>query len=104
MLEQALRVNDFNQNAVKQSLKNTPLKNLAIGTTQDVRNAMEMFVSDNVRLIKSISEDLLGRVQEIVFANVRRGSSYTTLSQELQKALQLAKNVQGLSLKIRSIN
>ena len=86
----SIEVNDFNENAVKQSLKNTPLKNLAIGTTQDVRNAMEMFVSDNVRLIKSISEDLLGRVQEIVFANVRRGSSYTTLSQELQKSFTIS--------------
>ncbi len=90
IVKTSIEVNDFNDKAVRQSLRSTPFINLAISTTPDIRNAMEMFVSDNVRLIKSISEDLLGRVQEVVFANVRRGSSYTTLAQELQKTFTIS--------------
>ncbi len=91
IIQTATKTNKFNQIAVRKSLVNTAKKSLSIGTTTKIEDAMSMFVSDNVRLIKSINQDLLGKVEEVVYSGIRRGVSFKDLSNELVKSFTITK-------------
>lgn len=86
-----LEVNKFNDKAVTSSLRHIPRSVMQITTTKEIRTAMELIVSDNVRLIKSVNENLLGQVQEVIYSGVRRGLKISALSEELQNKFTLSK-------------
>lgn len=86
-----LEANKFNDRAVTNSLRYIPRSVMQITTTQEIRTAMELIVSDNIRLIKSINENLLGQVQEIIYSGVRRGVKISVLADELQNKFTLSK-------------
>ena len=83
ILSSANKVNAFNEKAVKSSFRFTKKANLSISVDDKIKLSMEMFVSDNVRLIKTINSNLLGQVQEVVYSGIRRGVSYSSLSKDL---------------------
>jgi len=49
----------------------------------DVRDA---WASENYTLIKSLSEDYIGKINEVIYRGVRDGLSYTEIMKELQSA------------------
>lgn len=86
-----LEVNKFNDKAVSNSLRHIPRAVMQVTTTKEIRTAMELIVSDNVRLIQSINENLLGQVQETIYSGVRRGVKILVLADELQNKFTLSK-------------
>lgn len=91
IMQTVTKVNNFNRVAVRKSLINTAKKSLSIGTTTKIEDAMSIFVSNNVRLVKSISQDLLGSVEEVVYSGIRRGISFRDLSNELVNKFAISK-------------
>lgn len=51
----------------------------------DVREA---WATENYNLIKSLSEDYIGRVNEVVFRGVREGKAYTEIVKELRESYE----------------
>ena len=86
-----LEANKFNDKAVTSSLRYIPRSVMQVTTSKEIRSAMELIVSDNVRLIKSINENLLGQVQEVIYSGVRRGVEISVLADELQNKFTLSK-------------
>lgn len=91
VIKKAKQINAFNKRAIEQSLASTVKKSLSIPVSKTIEASMQFFVSDNVRLIKSINSDLLGQVQEIVYSGVRRGVGFASLAEEFEKAFTISK-------------
>jgi SPP1 gp7 family putative phage head morphogenesis protein len=53
---------------------------------------LEQWRTENVRLIKSIAEDLLGEVQEIVTEAVTRGTRVETLAKQIQRRFEVSRS------------
>lgn len=68
---------------------------MSISYTKEQKTLMRKFVSDNIKYIKNINEDInediFDEFQEIVFTGIIRGSSCKTLGQELQRKFLLDK-------------
>lgn len=68
---------------------------MSISYTKEQKTLMRKFVSDNIKYIKNINEDINENIfdefQEIVFTGIIRGSSCKTLGQELQRKFLLDK-------------
>lgn len=91
VIKKAKQINAFNNRAIEQSLASTVKKSLSIPVSKTMEQSMQFFVSDNVRLIKSINQELLGQVQEIVYSGVRRGVGFASLAEEFGKAFTISK-------------
>lgn len=91
VIKKARQINAFNKRAIEQSLASTVKKSLSIPVSKTMEESMQFFVSDNVRLIKSINSDLLGQVQEIVYSGVRRGIGFGSLADDFGKAFTISK-------------
>ena len=73
------KINKFNQVAVLESLKNLPRKELSIGGSLKFKDQRAMWVSENVSLIKSIAQNSLKEVEQVVYSAIRRGVAHTEL-------------------------
>lgn len=91
VIKKAKQINAFNNRAIEKTLASTVKKSLSIPVSKTMEESIQFFVSDNVRLIKSISSDLLGEVQEIVYSGVRRGVGFASLAEEFGKAFTISK-------------
>jgi SPP1 gp7 family putative phage head morphogenesis protein len=93
ILSTAERVNLFNKKAVIESFKNTEKAsslgiNLKSAVTQDMR---AMWVSENVRLIKSIGQHSLKEVEQVVYSAIRQGVGHRELAKNLVERFAVAK-------------
>jgi SPP1 gp7 family putative phage head morphogenesis protein len=86
----AVLTEKFNYKAVEKSLNGVKKSIPALKNTH-VQNEMRMWVSENVRLIKTIPEKMLTKVEEIVYTAVRTGVTHTELSKRLVESFGLAK-------------
>lgn len=91
VIKKARQINIFNKQAIEQSLASTVKKSLSVPISKTTEQSMQFFISDNVRLIKSINADLLGQVQEIVYNGVRKGVGFTDLAKDFGNALKISK-------------
>lgn len=91
IIKKTKHVNTFNNRAVKQSLASTIKRGISIPVSKSIEESMQFFISDNVRLIKSINSDLLGEVQEIIYNGVRRGVGFTNLANDFGKVFTISK-------------
>jgi SPP1 gp7 family putative phage head morphogenesis protein len=91
VIKKAKQVNAFNKRSIEQSLSSTVKKGLSIPVSKTMEESMQFFVSDNVRLIKSINSDLLGQAQEIVYSGVRNGVGFSSLADDFGKAFTISK-------------
>lgn len=86
----AVLTEKFNYKAVEKSL-NGIKKSIPTLRNAKVQGEMKMWVSQNVRLIKTIPEKMLTKVEDIVYTAVRTGVSYTELSKRLVESFGIAK-------------
>ena len=86
----AVLTEKFNYKAVEKSLNGVKKSIPTLKNTQ-VQNEMRMWVSENVRLIKTIPEKMLTMVEEIVYAAVRTRVSHTELSKRLVESFGISK-------------
>lgn len=91
VIKKAKQVNTFNNRAVKQSLASTIKSGISIPVSKSIEESMQFFISDNVRLIKSINSNLLGEVQEIIYNGVRRGVGFANLAEDFGKVFTISK-------------
>ena len=91
VIKKAKQINTFNKRAIEQSLASTVKKSLSIPVSKTMEESLQIFIYDNVRLIKSINSDLLGVVQEIVYNGVRRGVGFSSLADDFGKAFTISK-------------
>jgi SPP1 gp7 family putative phage head morphogenesis protein len=80
----------FNYKAVEKSL-NGVKKSIPTLRNAKVQSEMKMWVSENVRLIKTIPEKMLTKVEEIVYTAVRTGVTHTELSKRLVESFGVSK-------------
>lgn len=57
-----------------------------------VASVLEAWRNENARLIKSIAEDLLDEVQEIVTASVERGTRVETLAKQIEERFRVSRS------------
>ena len=88
---QASRVNVFNNRAVANSLR-LPAPTTTLTQPKIITNELSMWVAENSRLIKTIPERLLDRVEAVVYDAIRSGESPASLSNNLQKVFNITKN------------
>ena len=86
----AVLTEKFNYKAVEKSL-NGIKKSIPTLRNTKVQGEMKMWVSQNVRLIKTIPEKMLMRVEEIVYTSVRTGLSHKDLSKQLVESFGTSK-------------
>ena len=86
----AVLTEKFNYKAVEKSL-NGVKKSIPTLKNTHVQNEMRMWVSENVRLIKTIPEKMLTKVEEIVYTAVRTGVTHIELSKRLVESFGIAK-------------
>ena len=86
----AILAEKFNYKAVEKSL-NGIKKSIPTLRNAKVRDEMKMWVSENVRLIKTIPEKMLTKVEEIVYTAVRTGVTHIELSKRLVESFGIAK-------------
>ena len=88
---QATRVNVFNNRAVANSLR-LPVASATLTQPKIITNELSMWVAENSRLIKTIPERLLDRVESVVYDAIRSGESPASLARNLQKVFNITKN------------
>lgn len=86
----AVLTEKFNYKAVEKSLNGIKRSIPTLRNTK-VQSEMRMWVSQNVRLIKTIPEQMFTKVEEIVYTAVRAGVSHTELSKRLVESFGVAK-------------
>jgi SPP1 gp7 family putative phage head morphogenesis protein len=86
----AVLTEKFNYKAVEKSL-NGIKKSIPTLRNTKVQGEMKMWVSQNVRLIKTIPEKMLLKVEEIVYTAVRTGLSHKDLSKQLVESFGASK-------------
>lgn len=86
----AVLTEKFNYKAVEKSL-NGVKKSIPTLRNAKVQGEMKMWVSQNVRLIKTIPEKMLTKVEEIVYTAVRTGVTHIELSKRLVESFGIAK-------------
>jgi len=86
----AVLTEKFNYKAVEKSLNGIKKSIPTLGNTK-VQGEMKMWVSENVRLIKTIPEKMLTGVEEIVYTAARSGLSYKDLSKQLTDSFDISK-------------
>ena len=86
----AVLTEKFNYKAVEKSL-NGVKKSIPTLRNTKVQGEMKMWVSENVRLIKTIPEKMLTKVEEIVHTAARSGLSYKDLSKQLTDSFGVSK-------------
>lgn len=86
----SISTDKFNYKAVEKSL-NGIKKSVPTIQNIKVRNEIKMWVSENVRLIKTIPEQMLTKVEEIVYTAIRTGLSYKELSKQLIDSFSIPK-------------
>lgn len=61
-------------------------------TTKAIRDIMHATINANVNLIRSIPNQYLSKVEQLVMQSVQQGGDLKTLSDELQKQFKITKN------------
>lgn len=83
----ALGIFDFNEKQFKKATK-SQLGFEFVTDTAWWDNVRDAWASENYALIKSLSEDYIGKVNEIVFQGVRQGLSYREIIKELRESYE----------------
>ena len=86
----AILTDKVNQIAVEQSF-NGLKKTVPNITNTIIRSEIKMWVSENVRLIKTIPEKMLTQVENIVYEATRTGVSYKELSKQLFESFDISR-------------
>lgn len=86
----AVLTEKFNHKDVEKSL-NGIKKSIPTLKHAKVQSEMRMWVSENVRLIKTIPKKMLMQVEEIVYTAVRTGVTHTELSKRLVESFGVSK-------------
>lgn len=85
----ALGVFDFSEKQFKKATKSF-LGFEYVTDTAWWDNVREAWASENYNLIKSLSEDYIGKVNEVVFRGVRQGLSYREIIKEMRETYEKA--------------
>ena len=86
----AVLTNKINYKSVEKSV-NDLKKSIPALIDTNIQTEMRMWVSQNVRLIKTIPEKMLAQAEDIIFEAIRTGVSHKELSNRLIESLEIPK-------------
>lgn len=93
-LKQLVKTANFTKKITQKNVEKSLKKIIKVPETLNskvIKDELRMWVSQNVRLIKTIPEKMLAQVEDLVYKAARTEVSYKQLSKELQEFFSISK-------------